>query len=86
MQETQQTSKTEIKSLSFEAAMAELEAIVRNLEQGNVPLEKSIELYSRGDLLRQHCDALLKAAEAKVEKIQLNQSGSATGVTELPDI
>ncbi len=70
-------------SLSFEEALKQLETIVRELEQGNVPLERSIEMYERGDALRQHCDTLLKAAEAKVEKIQLGQNGAPTGTTEL---
>ena len=74
-----------VESLSFEQALAELETIVRNLEQGNVPLEKSIELYSRGEALRKKCDALLKAAEEKVEKIQLNASGLATSTEPLGD-
>ncbi len=68
-----------IENLSFEQALAELETIVRNLEQGNVPLEKSIELYARGEALREKCDSLLKAAEEKVEKIQMNTSGNAVG-------
>ncbi len=73
----------EIAGLSFEDALKQLETIVRELEQGNVPLERSIEMYERGDTLRQHCDTLLKAAEAKVEKIQLGQNGEPTGTTEL---
>lgn len=73
----------DITGLSFEEALKQLETIVRELEQGNVPLERSIEMYERGDALRQHCDTLLKAAEAKVEKIQLGQTGAPTGTTEL---
>jgi len=74
---------SDIKSLSFEEALKQLETIVRELEQGNVPLERSIEMYERGDALRKHCDTLLKSAEAKVEKIQLDQNGAAGGTTEL---
>ncbi|MGH0000962.1 exodeoxyribonuclease VII small subunit [Pseudovibrio ascidiaceicola] len=74
-----------IENLSFEQALAELETIVRNLEQGNVPLEKSIELYARGEALREKCDGLLKAAEEKVEKIQMNTSGNAVGTEALDD-
>ncbi|GAA0778126.1 exodeoxyribonuclease VII small subunit [Roseibium denhamense] len=69
----------ELAALSFEDALKQLETIVRELEQGNVPLERSIEMYERGDALRKHCDTLLKSAEAKVEKIQLGQSGEAKG-------
>ncbi|QFT33547.1 exodeoxyribonuclease VII small subunit [Roseibium porphyridii] len=69
----------DIASLSFEEALKQLETIVRELEQGNVPLERSIEMYERGDVLRKHCDTLLKSAEAKVEKIQLGQNGEPSG-------
>ncbi|MTI18739.1 exodeoxyribonuclease VII small subunit [Rhodobacteraceae bacterium RKSG542] len=74
-----------METLSFEQALAELETIVRNLEQGNVPLETSIELYARGDALRTRCEKLLKAAEDKVEKIQIGGAGQASGTEELPD-
>lgn len=77
--------ESSVETLSFEQALAELESIVRDLEQGNVPLEKSIELYSRGETLRKKCDGLLKAAEEKVEKIQLNASGVAAGTEPLGD-
>lgn len=77
--------ESSVETLSFEQALAELESIVRDLEQGNVPLEKSIELYSRGEALRKKCDGLLKAAEEKVEKIQLNASGAAAGTEALGD-
>lgn len=79
---TEETS--ELSALSFEEALKQLETIVRELEQGNVPLERSIEMYERGELLRKHCDTLLKSAEAKVEKIQLAQSGEAKGTEPLP--
>ncbi|MFN3247971.1 exodeoxyribonuclease VII small subunit [Roseibium album] len=73
----------DISKLSFEDALKQLETIVRELEQGNVALERSIEMYERGDALRKHCDTLLKSAEAKVEKIQLGQNGEANGSAEL---
>ncbi|MBG6173910.1 exodeoxyribonuclease VII small subunit [Labrenzia sp. EL_208] len=73
----------DISKFSFEDALKQLETIVRELEQGNVALERSIEMYERGDALRKHCDTLLKSAEAKVEKIQLGQNGEANGSTEL---
>ncbi|MCR9058648.1 exodeoxyribonuclease VII small subunit [Roseibium album] len=73
----------DISKLSFEDALKQLETIVRELEQGNVALERSIEMYERGDALRKHCDTLLKSAEAKVERIQLGQNGEANGSAEL---
>lgn len=73
----------DVSNLSFEEALKELEGIVGRLERGDVPLEESIGLYEKGDALRRHCDKLLKAAEAKVEKIQLSQNGEATGTAPL---
>ena len=77
------TADTAIADMPFEAALRELEGIVGRLERGDVPLEESIERYARGDALRRHCDKLLRAAEAKVEKIQLAEDGSASGSSPL---
>jgi exodeoxyribonuclease VII small subunit len=65
----------DIKAMSFETALKELEQIVTRLERGDVELERSIEIYERGEALRAHCDQLLKRAEAKVERITLNAQG-----------
>ncbi|MEQ1650591.1 MAG: exodeoxyribonuclease VII small subunit, partial [Hyphomicrobiaceae bacterium] len=53
----------------------ELEAIVGRLERGDVELEESISIYERGEALKDHCDRLLKQAEAKVEKLTLGPGG-----------
>lgn len=66
----------DIQKMSFEAALAELEEIVRQLESGEAELEKSIELYERGNHLKAHCETRLQAAQAKVEKITLAADGS----------
>ena len=71
----------DIESMSFEAALAELETIVRGLEQGQAPLDESIELYQRGDKLKRHCEARLKAAQARIEQIALGPDGKPAGVT-----
>lgn len=63
-------------SLTFEQALAELETIVRTLEQGTAPLDKSIELYQRGDALKRQCEARLKAAQARIEQISLGPDGT----------
>lgn len=55
--------------MSFEEALAALEDVVNKLESGKVPLEESIELYTRGDALREHCERKLRDAELKVERI-----------------
>lgn len=73
----------DIKDMTFERALKELEAIVGKLERGDVELEESISIYERGEALRDHCDRLLKAAEAKVEKLTLGADGSPTGTTPL---
>ncbi|MEM8743472.1 MAG: exodeoxyribonuclease VII small subunit [Pseudomonadota bacterium] len=73
----------DISKMSFEAAMQELEQIVAKLEKGDVELEESIAIYERGEALRGHCDALLKKAEAKVEKITLDAEGQPAGTEPL---
>jgi exodeoxyribonuclease VII small subunit len=75
-------AKDTVGTLSFEQALAELEAIVNQLEAGTVELEDSISLYQRGDQLKRHCQSKLEAARAKIEKIQLSADGAAAGVTD----
>ena len=65
--------------LSFEAALKELEKIVTELESGQAPLEKSLELYERGAQLKALCEARLEAARLQVEKISLNKAGQVEG-------
>ena len=73
----------EIAKMPFEAALAELESIVDRLEKGSVALEESIMLYERGETLKAHCDALLRNAEMRIEKITLSSDGKPKGVTPL---
>ena len=61
--------------MSFEQALGELESIVGRLEQGDVDLEDSITLYERGQALKNHCEARLKAAEGRLEKLVLGANG-----------
>jgi exodeoxyribonuclease VII small subunit len=70
----------DIKDMTFERALKELEGIVSRLERGDVELEESIAIYERGEVLRDHCDRLLRQAEAKVEKITLGADGVPNGV------
>ena len=72
---------SDIKTLSFEEAMRELEATVGKLETGEAPLEESIALYERGAALRAHCETRLREAEERVEKITLAANGQPTGTT-----
>lgn len=69
-----------IPEMSFEEAMAALEAVVGQLERGDVALEQSIALYERGAALKAHCAGKLKDAEEKVELIRA-QEGRAVGAT-----
>ena len=68
---------TEIKTMSFEDALGELESIVEKLERGDAPLEESISIYQRGAALKAHCESKLKDAQLKVEKIVIDASGQA---------
>lgn len=76
-------AEKDIKDMSFEEALAELESIVETMESGQVDLNKSIATYERGEKLKTHCDALLKEAEARVEKITLSNDGAVTGTEPL---
>jgi exodeoxyribonuclease VII small subunit len=69
----------DIKTMTFEQALKELEQIVGKLERGDVELEPSIALYERGEALRTHCEQLLQRIEAKVEKITLDAQGTPSG-------
>jgi exodeoxyribonuclease VII small subunit len=66
----------DIAQLSFEDALKELEAIVRELEDGKGKLADAIQAYARGAALKQHCEARLAEAQAKVERIVQNPDGS----------
>ena len=72
------TKSKPVDKMSFEEALAELEGIVRQLEAGDVELEKSIAIYERGAALKAHCEARLKSAELKVEQIVQGTSGPTT--------
>ena len=70
---------SEISELTFEQALGALEDVVKQLESGEVPLDKSISLYEKGEQLRQHCQARLDSAQARIEKIVAGPDGKATG-------
>jgi exodeoxyribonuclease VII small subunit len=74
---------TDVKTMSFETALAELEGIVAKLESGQVPLAESIAIYERGNALKERCEALLKSAEARIEKITLSRDGKPVGTEPL---
>lgn len=73
----------DIKEMTFERALKELESIVGRLERGDVELEESISIYERGEALKDHCDKLLKLAEAKVERLTFGADGQPKGTAPL---
>ena len=66
--------------LSFESALQRLEALVQRLESGQAPLEEAVTLYEEGARLKALCEARLKAAQLRVEKVVLGADGLAAGV------
>jgi exodeoxyribonuclease VII small subunit len=74
---------SDVTQLTFERAIEELETIVKRLEEGKVPLEESVAIYERGELLKRRCEDLLRQAEARVEKITLDAQGRPTGTEPL---
>jgi exodeoxyribonuclease VII small subunit len=61
---------------TFESARDELEGIVRRLEEGNIPLQESLDLWERGEALAAYCDRLLGQAEARIEAAKAHQDDS----------
>jgi exodeoxyribonuclease VII small subunit len=76
MSDKQTPKATDVSSLSFEDALAELEQIVRGLESGQQKLEDAITAYERGAALRRHCEAKLAEAEARVAAIVQHADGT----------
>lgn len=85
MEEGQTISENapDISQMSFEQALSALEEIVQQLESGSVPLDKSIELYERGEALRKACQARLDSAQERIERIVTDQTGAASGTEPL---
>jgi len=68
----------DIAAMSFEDALAELDKIVRQLETGGTKLDDAINAYERGACLKRHCEAKLKEAQAKVERISFGPDGQVS--------
>ena len=71
-----------VESLSFEEALAELEAIVGRLESGQGTLDDAISAYERGSALKKYCQKKLDEARMKVEKIRLPAGDASPETTE----
>jgi exodeoxyribonuclease VII small subunit len=74
----QEDVRGDVSALSFEDALAELEAIVRRLEEGSAKLDEAISAYERGVVLKRHCEAKLQEAQSRVEKIVVGANGGIT--------
>lgn len=66
----------DIAALSFEDALAELEKLVKQLEDGKAKLDDAIKSYERGALLKRHCETKLREAQAKIEQITVGTDGA----------
>jgi len=78
-----ENTQMDVKKLSFEHAMEELESIVTRLEGGKVPLEESVAIYERGESLIRRCEELLRQAESRVDKITTDANGVVNGTVPL---
>jgi exodeoxyribonuclease VII small subunit len=76
------TADSAVDGLAFDAALAELQRVVAELEAGGQPLEEAIRLYERGVALQRHCDRLLGDAELRVRQLVAR----AGGVLEARDV
>lgn len=72
--------KSEVENLSFEESLKKLEEIVRLLEKGDCPLEKAVEYYDLGTLLKNRCTKELNKAKGRLEKV-LNENGDKEQLT-----
>ena len=66
---------TQTATLSFEEAIRELEALVRKLEEGRIPLKEAISSYEQGTALRRQCEKLLEEARLKIDQIVQSEDG-----------
>ena len=69
-------SKKNISEMEFEEAFAELESIVKILEDGKSSLTKSVNLYERGTMLKKHCDSILESTQLKINQISADKNGT----------
>ena len=74
-----ENTQADVKKLTFERAIEELESIVKRLEDGKVPLEESVAIYERGEALKRRCEELLRQAEARVDKITTERPARSPG-------
>jgi exodeoxyribonuclease VII small subunit len=76
MKETASPIPADISALGFEEALAELEKLVKQLEDGKAKLDDAIKAYERGAFLKRHCELKLREAQAKIEQITVGPDGT----------
>lgn len=77
-------AESEEKALSFEAGLGELEAVVKQLESGDLPLDKALELFEKGMQLSETCRKQLEDAETKVEQLTRRGNGVQAEPLKIP--
>ena len=65
----------DLSKLSLEEALVQLESIVRELEGGKIKLDDAVEAYEKATALKKFCEEKLKAAQLKIEKINVSPEG-----------
>ena len=70
--------REEVSEMSFETSMSELEKLVQELEQGGTDLDRSLEIYERAVVLRDHCKAILDDGQRRIQKIIETADGVRT--------
>ena len=73
-----QMKQIDFAKISFEDALMQLENIVRELEAGKIKLDDAVEAYETATALKKFCEEKLKAAQLKIEKINVAPSGSVS--------
>ena len=76
--------KEDIKKLNFEESIKQLKEIVERIEQGQIPLQDSLEQYEEGMALINHCRGILQKAEKRIEKISKQEQGAEEAADEEP--
>lgn len=76
---TDENRETDVAQLNFEQAIAALTDIVDKVEQGQMPLQDSLDQYERGMALIKHCRTILQEAEQRIEKITHEQDKEEAG-------
>ena len=71
--------KSDIENSTFEQAIKELTSIVSQIEQGQIPLQDSLEQYEKGMALIKHCRGILQKAEKRIEKISEPEQTASEG-------